>query len=65
MILCMPHPDYITTAQAADMLGVDRSTLTRWVQGGKIRAAVKLPSGAYLFARADLEQVFLHLTESA
>ena len=40
-------------------LGIDRSTLTRWVAAGKIRPAHKLPGtrGAYLFDPAEVERV--------
>ena len=37
----MPRPDLIGTAQAARELNVHRSTLTRMVQAGKIKPAVK------------------------
>jgi excisionase family DNA binding protein len=52
------HP-VINTAEARDMLGgVDRSTLKRWVDDGKLRALRKLPgeTGGYLFDRAEVER---------
>lgn len=50
--------DIIGNAEAREMLGgIDRTTLVRWVQAGKIRPIHKLPgpNGAYLFHRADIE----------
>lgn len=41
----------ITTAQAAERLGIERSTLSRWVTAGRIAPAMQLPgaTGAMLF----------------
>ena len=52
-----PEP-LLTSAEACDILGVDRSTLTRWITRGQIEAAQKLPSrtGAWLFTRAEIER---------
>jgi excisionase family DNA binding protein len=43
----------LTAKQAADDLGVDRRTITRWVETGKLAPAMKLTgtTGAYLFDR--------------
>ena len=51
--------ELIGTVEAAAMLGVDPSTLTRWVDKGKITAAHKMPgtSGAYLFTRAEIDRI--------
>lgn len=38
---CMPRADLINTAEAAQQLNVHRSTLTRMVQDGKIKPAVR------------------------
>lgn len=57
----MPNPlsdDLITTNEACDLLGgIDRSTLVRWIQSGRIAPAHKLPgkTGSYLLRRADVE----------
>lgn len=55
----MALDDYLTTAEACKLLGgLDRSTLSRWVQLGKIEPADKLPvgpHGAFLFRRSDVE----------
>ena len=49
----------LTSAQVCDELGIDRSTLSRWVVAGRIEPATKLPGlrGAYLFERAEVERV--------
>lgn len=51
------HNDLIGSAEACRLLGIDSSTLTRWVVSGKVVAAHKLPgrTGAYLYHRADIE----------
>lgn len=55
----MALDDYLTTTEACKLLGgLDRSTLSRWVQLGKIEPADKLPvgpHGAFLFKREDVE----------
>lgn len=54
----MPVDNEVTSAQACDLLGgIDRSTLNRWVQRGRIKPTRKLPGlrGAYLFRRSDVE----------
>jgi excisionase family DNA binding protein len=50
-------PDLIGTAEAAQVLGIDRSTLSRWTKDGRITPALQLPAhkGAYLYHRADVE----------
>lgn len=42
---------WLTSADVCGELHIDRSTLSRWVQSGRIVAAHKLPGirGAYLF----------------
>jgi transcriptional regulator with XRE-family HTH domain len=48
-----PQPDYIGSSELCEILGIDRSTLSRWVQSGRIKPAMKLPGlrGAFLFDR--------------
>jgi excisionase family DNA binding protein len=61
--LCMTNPpaplDLVGSAEAARLLGVDRSTLTRWVASDRIKVAHRMPgdSGALLFERAEVERV--------
>jgi excisionase family DNA binding protein len=44
-------------ADVCDLLAIDRSTLARWAQSGKLPPALKMPGvrGAYLFHRRDVE----------
>ncbi len=54
----MPTPDeLIGSADACDLLSIDRSTLSRWVSAGKLAPALRLPgpTGAFLFKREDVE----------
>ncbi len=50
-------PDVIGSAEACKILGRDRSTLTRWVESGRLDYWVKMPgeTGAYLFERHVVE----------
>ncbi len=52
-----PPADLIGTAETAELLEVDRATVTRWAADGTLPAAVKLPAktGAILFERAAVE----------
>jgi excisionase family DNA binding protein len=47
----------IDTAEAARRLGVNRSTLTRWVGAGRIQPAYVVPGyrGNFLFEPAEVE----------
>lgn len=44
-------PQFIGSADVCKRLGIDRGTLTRWIQLGRIKPAGKLPgaNGAYLW----------------
>jgi excisionase family DNA binding protein len=55
----MPDPDLISTAEAAKLAGVDRSTIVRWVRAGKIAPAVTVPGyrGALLFEPSSLDDL--------
>lgn len=50
-------PNLIGSAKVCELLGIDRSTLTRWIQSGRIKAAMKMPGpkGAYLFDPAAVD----------
>ena len=50
-------PALIGTTEAAERLGVDRTTFFRWMQLGRIQAAMKLPgkTGALLFRIEDVD----------
>lgn len=51
------EPHYLTSAEAAERLGVDRSTLSRWVASGRIKPVWKMPGrrGPFLFRPADVD----------
>lgn len=56
----MANPeDLIPSVEATELLGVGRSTLTRWVQSGRLPEARKLPgkTGVRLFHRSDIERL--------
>ncbi len=59
--------EMLTTAQACQVLGIERTTLTRWVAAGRIKPAHKLPSrnGAFLFHRDDVKALVAERTEAA
>jgi excisionase family DNA binding protein len=52
----MPN-DWITTAEVAERLDVDVSTVARWVRSGALAPSGKLPGlrGAYLFEPGDVD----------
>ena len=61
------HPPLIGTAEAAEILGIDRSTLSRHVAFGKIQPAMQLPGirGAMLFDRQGVEQYAKELRKAS
>lgn len=51
----MPRDELMTATEALDLLGIDRSTLSRWVGAGRLKP--KLGGGrgsAFVFARRDV-----------
>lgn len=50
--------DLIGAREAAKRLGVDRSTLNRRIEAGKIKPLAQLdgPNGAYVFDRNDIPE---------
>lgn len=48
--------DLIGTAEASRILGIEKTTLTRWVADGRVTAEAKLPgkNGAFLFNRSEI-----------
>jgi len=50
-------PDLIGSQEACRVLGIDRSTLSRWVAAGRLDYWVQLPgpNGAFLFDRKAVE----------
>jgi predicted site-specific integrase-resolvase len=55
----MSDSKLIGTDDAARLLGIDRSTLTRWVKAEKIKPAVTVPGyrGAHLFAVESVDAI--------
>lgn len=47
---------YLTSGQVAEILGVNRATVRRWVNTGRI-PAIKLPSGVARFRPEDIEAI--------
>jgi len=47
----LPEVRYIGSSDVCERLGIDRGTLTHWIQAGKIKPSGKLPgpNGAYLW----------------
>lgn len=59
--------EHLTSADACQVLHIDRSTLSRWVSSGRIAPAMKLPGvrGPFLFAPEEVERVRIETTEQA
>jgi len=55
--------DPITTAQAAERLRCDVSTINRMARDGRLAPALKFPGerGPYMFERADVERLAVEL----
>lgn len=63
----MANPDdLIPSREVANLLNVGRSTLTRWVQEGRLKEAKKFdgPTGPRLFWRKDVERLAKSLDRS-
>lgn len=62
-----PSTQHLGSAAVCDLLGVDRSTLVRWVQRERIVPAFKLPgsNGAYVYDRTEIERLRDRLTAGA
>jgi predicted site-specific integrase-resolvase len=51
----VPRPArLLTTSQAADTIGIARTTLSRYVAEGKLRPTLRLPSGHMRWDPEDL-----------
>lgn len=50
--------ELLTSAEACERLGIDRSTLSRWVEKGRLAPAQKLPGlrGAFLFTVEEINR---------
>jgi predicted site-specific integrase-resolvase len=51
-------PHLLGSAEVCERIGIDRSTLIRWIQLGRIAYVQKIPGpkGAYLFDRVEVER---------
>jgi excisionase family DNA binding protein len=56
--------DLLTAAQAAERAGVNRRTILRWAETGRLSVALTLPgeTGAHLFRPADVDAVTAEAT---
>ena len=63
----MSRDDLLATRQVADTLGIDTSTISRWVKEGRIVPVMRLPgkTGAMLFANKDVERLRTDLAAEA
>ncbi len=48
--------EYLTTGQAARVLGVSKGTILNAVEAGELRATYRMPGGAYRFQAPDVER---------
>jgi len=46
----------LRSGEVAEVLGVDRHTVVKWIKEGKIRA-VKLPSGRYRIPESEVRKI--------
>lgn len=54
--------DYITIKEAAELLGVDKTTLRRWDKAGKLKP-YRHPLNKYrLYKKDELEQILLGIS---
>ena len=63
----MENGDLIGTTEAMAILGVDRSTVIRWADRGKLGPVLKMAglTGAFLIRRAEVERLRDQLAEAA
>lgn len=52
-------PRLLSTVEACERIGIDRSTLSRWIKFGEAEPAMRLPgkTGAYLFTVAEVDRL--------
>lgn len=55
----MPTTDLLSTVEAAAILKVERSTISRWVAAKRLTPAHQIAgrTGAFLFSRRDVEKL--------
>lgn len=59
----MPHPELLTTAQAARQLGISARTLARYAERGILTPTVVLPSGHRRWDMADVRRQLAELRQ--
>lgn len=54
-----PSPEYLGSGEVCDIVGFDRSTLSRWIKDGTAVPIMRLPgkTGAYLFTRDEADRL--------
>lgn len=52
-------PDLRSSSETCEAIGIDRSTLSRWIKDGTARPAMQLPgkTGAYLFTPDEVARL--------
>jgi predicted site-specific integrase-resolvase len=52
-------PGYLSSGEVCDIVGFDRSTLSRWIKDGTAVPAMRLPgkTGAYLFTPDEADRL--------
>lgn len=56
--------EYLTVGDAAEMLGVSRSTLRNWDRSGKLRAFRHPINGYRLYLREDMQRILDNVGKS-
>ena len=56
--------DYLTVGQAAESLGVSRSTLRNWDKAGKLKPLRHPVNGYRLYCREELEKLLEQIRKS-
>lgn len=52
-----PTPALLTTVQACEIIGFNRSTLSRWIKDGTAKPHVRMASGAYQFTPGEVTRL--------
>lgn len=55
------HREFLSSSEVAARLGIDKSTLSRWVKAGRIKPVYTAPGGAQIFTVAEVERVQANL----
>lgn len=65
--MAMHNDELVGSAEVCRTLEINPSTVSRWVEAGRLTPAHKLPgrNGAYLFRRADIDTLVAERAEAA